>query len=84
MYKRQNEDPGHANWLDPGELRRGTILMRWDGVEGELAPDQHPSAELVGLGELADHIPGLHPVTQEEREATRAARRKHLQRRAHR
>lgn len=78
------EDPGHANWLDTGGLRRGTFLMRWDGISGELPTAQHPQAERVDLDELAGRIPGFERVDPETRDATRAARRRHLQRRAHR
>ncbi|MEM9176179.1 MAG: hypothetical protein AAGC67_13205 [Myxococcota bacterium] len=83
-YVIANEDPGHANWLDAGALRRGTILIRWDGVEGALDEDQFPSATLVALEDVPDRIPGVRPVTEAERAATRATRRGHLQRRAHR
>ncbi len=83
-YVIANEDPGHANWLDAGALWRGTILMRRDGVEGTLAEDRFPSAELVRLDELNERIPGIRRVSKADREAARAARRDHLQRRAHR
>ncbi len=83
-YVVANEDPGHANWLDAGALRRGTILIRWDGVEGALDEAQYPSAELVRLDALAERIPGIRPVGEAERDAVRRARREHLQRRAHR
>jgi len=83
-YVIANEDPGHANWLDAGAIRRGTIMIRWDGVQGALDETQHPSSELIRLEEVDERIPGVRKVTAEEREATRAARREHLQRRAHR
>lgn len=83
-YVIANEEPGHANWLDAGALRRGTFLIRWDGVQGRLPEAQHPSAELVRIDALAERIPGIRPVTDPDREATRKARRRHLQRRSHR
>ena len=83
-YVVANEEPGHANWLDAGALERGLILIRWDGVQGSLPESQFPTAELVRLDDLAERIPGLRPVDEEEREAVRRARREHLQRRAHR
>ena len=83
-YVIANEEPGHANWLDAGTLRRGTIMIRWDGVQDQLEPDQYPSAELISISEIDERIPGIRPVTHAERTATRAARREHLQRRAHR
>jgi len=78
------EDPGHANWLDTGALQRGTFLLRWDGVQGELPPVQFPSAERVDLSELPERIPGFVAATEEEREQTRRNRRRHLQLRSHR
>jgi hypothetical protein len=78
------DDPGYANWLDTGGLTRGTFLMRWDGVLGELAPSQYPSARLVDLRALAESIPAFSTVSAVEREQVRRDRRRHLQLRAHR
>ncbi len=83
-YVVANEDPGHANWLDAGAIRRGTIMIRWDGVQGTLSEAQFPSSERVRLEDLAERIPGFAPTSVEQREAARRARREHLQRRAHR
>ena len=83
-YVLAGEDPGYANWLDAGAIRRGTLLMRWDGVEGELSEEQYPSAELVSFDELAKRIPGFTVVSPESREETRRARRQHLQLRSNR
>ena len=83
-YVIANEDPGHANWLDAGAIRRGTIMIRWDGVQGSLEEAQYPTSELIPIGAVADRIPGVTVVTDEERDAERAKRRDHLQRRAHR
>ena len=46
-YVIANEDPGHANWLDAGDLDRGVFLMRYDGVQGDIPRERHPTAELV-------------------------------------
>ena len=59
-------------------------MIRWDGVQDTLEPDQYPTAELVSIDEIEERIPGFRPVTRAEREKTRAGRREHLQRRAHR
>ena len=83
-YVIANADPGHANWLDAGSLRRGTFMIRWDGVQGELPAEQFPSSEVVAIDELASHIPGFTAVDEAERAKTRRARRKHLQLRSHR
>lgn len=78
------EDPGYPNWLDTNGLTRGTFLLRFDGVRGEIPSDRHPSAELVDLSELSKHIPGFTSVSEAEREVVRAARRRHLQIRSRR
>ena len=73
------EDPGYPNWLDTGAFERGVLLLRYDGVEGVIPPEQHPSARLLPLAELGDAIPGFHRVGVEERRRVRRARRRHLQ-----
>ena len=83
-YVVSREDPGYPNWLDPGAHRRGTFLLRWDGVLGELSPDQFPYAEIVRSQDLEKRIPGFVRVTEANREQTRSDRRRHLQLRSHR
>jgi hypothetical protein len=83
-YVISNQDPGYANWLDAGALRRGLFLIRWDGVQRELEPNQFPSGELVPIAKLPERIPGFTGVDEAERDATRRARRRHLQLRSHR
>lgn len=83
-YVISREDPGHANWLDAGALRRGTFLLRWDGVRAELDAESFPSAQLVQRTALPDLIPGFEPVSPAQRERARRERRHHLQLRAHR
>lgn len=73
------DDPGHANWLDAESLQRGVILMRYDGVLGEIPEQLHPSTELVNLEELPQKIPGFKVVSEAQREKVRADRRHHLQ-----
>ena len=74
-------DPGYPNWLSTGGLRRGTLLLRYDGVEGSLPESQWPSARLVAAEDLPDEIPGFHALTAEQRGAQLRERRKHIQRR---
>ncbi len=83
-YVISQEDPGFANWLDAGALVRGTFLLRWDGVDGALAPEQFPSAETIFLEQVEEKIPGFVQVGEGERESIRSQRRRHLQRRSHR
>jgi hypothetical protein len=73
------EDPGYPNWLDPGAFERGIFLLRYDGAQGPIPSDQHPSARVVALSELADTIPGFERVDAAEREFVRRERRRHLQ-----
>jgi hypothetical protein len=73
------DDPGYTNWLDTGGLTRGTILMRYDGVQGAISSTLHPSASVVALDDLPAKIPGFEKASAEEREQVRAARRRHLQ-----
>lgn len=75
------EDPGYHNWLGTGGLQRGVLLLRYDGVRGELPANQWPSAQLLPLAELERHIPGFTMVTPEERARQLRARRAHVQRR---
>ena len=77
-------DPGHANWLDAESLYRGTILMRYDGVQGKISENLHPSTELINLAELSQKIPGYQVVSSGQRDRVRAERRHHLQLRSSR
>ena len=55
-------DPGVANWLDASSAPQGQILLRWQGVVGELGPEHEPTVELVRLDALADHFPDDEPA----------------------
>jgi hypothetical protein len=83
-YVISQSDPGYANWLDSGALSRGTLLLRWDGVQGDLSPAQFPTARLVPLDQVASAVPGFERVSAEQRQAVRRERRRHLQLRSHR
>jgi len=78
------EDPGYANWLDTGGLDRGIFMLRYDGVPAEVPKAQHPSAKLVDAAALPDLIPGYARASDAQRDATRKARRRHVQIRNHR
>ena len=67
------DDPGIANWLDPGGREEGSIMLRWSGASS----GPQPSLTVVPLGELAASLP---PETKrvsptERQEALRARRR---------
>ncbi len=83
-YVVSTSDPGYPNWLDTGGLHRGVHILRWDGLGETLSEPQWPTAKLLARTDLETHIPGYHEVTPAQREADRAARRRHLQRRANR
>lgn len=74
-----SDDPGHANWLDPGAFTRGTLLLRFDGVQGEVPKEAHPTTQLVDADAIPRLIPGFTRVSSADREAVRRARREHMQ-----
>jgi hypothetical protein len=67
-----HEDPGLANWLDPGGETEGTLFVRY------LYPDsvRTPQLRRVKLHDLADALPEGEPtMTPEQRLVTLAERR---------
>jgi len=76
-------DPGVANWLDTEGFHRGVIMMRFDGIPGEVIDEEkEPTAILVNLDELAEHLPeGEAEISAKQREEQVALRRRHVQRR---
>ncbi len=74
-------DPGVANWLDTMGMRRGVIMLRFDGTrEPTFDPSKRPVARLVPLSDLDNHLgPGVPRISAEERRAAIAARRAHVQ-----
>ena len=83
-YVISQTDPGYHNWIDSGEHSRGTVLLRWDGVQGKLEAGQYPSSFVVSVDEVANRIPGFERVEPSSRDAVRAQRRQHLQLRSQR
>ena len=77
------QDPGYPNWLDTVGLQKGTILLRFDGVRGDIDEEFWPTAKLVNADQLAVSIPDFkeQQLTTSEREAQLAMRRAHIQRR---
>ncbi|WP_116364386.1 hypothetical protein [Parahaliea mediterranea] len=80
-YVLSAQDPGYQNWLDPVGLGRGAMLLRFDGVNGDIPKAQWPSAQVVAMEDLASAIPGFATGQLKDREAQLAARRRHLQQR---
>ncbi|MEZ5568876.1 MAG: hypothetical protein R3E54_11140 [Halioglobus sp.] len=82
-YVVASDDPGYPNWLDTMGLTRGTFILRYDGVQGDIEESRWPEAQLVDAGALAQLIPDYSQVqvSAEQREETLAARRRHVQKR---
>ncbi len=73
-----HDDPGVANWLDPGGHREGTLALRY------LQPETIPalSYRVVPRSELAAALPTDTPtITASERDAVIARRRRSVARR---
>lgn len=74
-------DPGIQNWLDTTGLKRGVILMRYDGATEEVFPqDRQPVTRKIKLSDLRDALPPDTPAfTAAMRAEAIAARRRHVQ-----
>ena len=69
-------DPGVYNWLDGSGQRRGTILLRWHHIPGNVVPGTDKlRTEIVKLSELLEKLPpDTILVNVAEREAQRTPR----------
>ncbi len=67
------DDPGIANWLDPGGYSEGSIMLRWSGASS--GPE--PSLTVVPLDKLDARLPPetIRISPAERQEALRARRR---------
>jgi hypothetical protein len=76
-------DPGIQNWLDTMGLRRGVILLRYDGMRGQSIPAAAwPRLQKVKLADLHKYLPKDTPAfTAAQRSEAISVRRKHVQRR---
>ncbi|MDZ7882431.1 MAG: hypothetical protein U5N53_05730 [Mycobacterium sp.] len=69
-------DPGVANWVSTGGLNQGTISIRFQDIDPEVAQLPTVSARVVRLSELASVLPPTTQyVTQEQRAAQLATRK---------
>lgn len=71
-----SDDPGVANWLDPGDCDEGIIFIRWQAMSGALPVAHHPRAATVPRRDLAAHLDGSPGVGPGERSAAAARRRR--------
>ena len=75
-------DPGVANWLDASSAPEGQILLRWQGVAGELGPEHEPTVSLVPVDAIRSLFPDDEPVFEErDRRAQIAERQRAIERR---
>ena len=74
-------DPGVANWLDTMGMRRGVVMLRFDGThEAEFDPAKRPVARVVPLDGLDRELgDGVARISAAQRRAAIAARRAHVQ-----
>lgn len=71
-----HRDPGIQNWLDTGGHRRGLIMMRWQGLESELAEALQPQARLVPFDTIRDHLPADVPAFDRDQRADQIRQRR--------
>ena len=69
-------DPGYANWLDGGGFASGIVVLRWQGLPGNVDQSRgFRKVEVIKLSNLARSLPeGMSRVTPKERNSMRAAR----------
>jgi len=70
------EDPGAANWLDPGDCEEGIVFIRWQAMASDLPVTHHPRATTVPRRELAAHLAGSPRVSPERRAEAAVLRRR--------
>ena len=81
-YVIAKEDPGVPNWLDTTGLQEGLFFLRFQGLPAPLDEENHPSAELVKIGDVRAHLPADTPsINEQARREQLAARQIQLQRR---
>jgi hypothetical protein len=76
------QNPGIANWLETTGHRTGSLMLRWQRLERDLAQEADgPSVEVVPFADLAEHLPHYCTITDEEYAARIAARQRAVARR---
>jgi hypothetical protein len=75
-----HRDPGIQNWLDTEGHPRGLIMLRWQGLTGDLPEALQPAATVVDFERIRDALPADVAVfTPEQRKAQIRARRAAVQ-----
>ena len=70
-----------ANWLETTGHRSGSMMLRWQGLERDLGPEDGPTVEKVRLADVPALLPHFTPITTEEYAARIAARQRSVARR---
>lgn len=52
-----DRDPGVTNWVETLGHRKGFLQFRWQRISRQLTEADGPIVELVGIDEVADHLP---------------------------
>ncbi|MEE4023447.1 hypothetical protein V1Y59_10190 [Gordonia sp. PKS22-38] len=52
-------NPGVANWIETTGRTTGIMQFRWQRTDEPIAPDQGPSAQVIDIGDVAQHLPYL-------------------------
>lgn len=70
------EDPGVWNWIDPSDMKEGTLTLRWAEFKGgKPGPSLSAKGRVVKLAEVRQHVPaGTRFVTSAERKTQLAER----------
>lgn len=70
------EDPGVPNWLDAAGNPEGYVFMRWQGSKQPIDAADAPTARLVPIASLRDHLPNNTPVMSAAQRREQLAQRK--------
>ena len=75
--------PGRAiaNWLETTGHATGPVMLRWQRLERDLAPEDGPVVEKVRLADVPDVLPHFAPITLEEYAERITARQRSVARR---
>ncbi|MGW0039896.1 hypothetical protein [Gordonia sp. NPDC003376] len=52
-----HRDPGIVNWIETTGRHTGILQFRWQRTAAPLGPESGPSAQVVGIGDVAAYLP---------------------------
>ena len=75
-----DRNPGVTNWVETLGHRKGFLQFRWQRVSRELTEADGPTVELVGIDEVAEHLPfhDSNEISPEDWRARIALRQKQI------